>query len=404
MTVAAMQAAARLLLKSNEGYNQSARTSFFDHKTGKIIPGKAGDCSTTCGWIAYQGGYLKIGRITGLLWTGNFDDVLVQEGGFDRIVFKSLSQVRAGDFLLTRGHHVVFALTAKVFVSWEYDERGKASGGKPGIQKGEKVSQRGAYIRPGGWQYILRPRANNTWRGRALKYYAQANAAQIKFALRILNARMSHDGPLWSAYFAQLDALNKGVKFSYVPGGWVSIRSHAFVVLGSALSKTGAITGKYLRRLKLALAAAQANPNSMVLVSGGAPQNGVTEAAAGAAWLVANGLDQSRIVQESKSASTIGNADYSVPILRKLGVHSITLVSDTSHLRRALSLFYAAILKIEQAENVDLAMSFTEPLAYNDYAPAPVKTEGPVAASDRAIITAEVAALLGLTSQYNATK
>ena len=46
------------------------------------------------------------------------------------------------------------------------------------------------------------------------------------------------------------------------------------------------------------------------------------------------------------------------------------------------------------------ASSFT--ITYNDYGTKPVKTEGPIAASDRAVMVREVALVLGLSAQLSA--
>jgi uncharacterized SAM-binding protein YcdF (DUF218 family) len=119
-------------------------------------------------------------------------------------------------------------------------------------------------------------------------------------------------------------------------------------------------------------------------------------ARAGRDWLVGAGVDPARILIEDRSASTIGNAKNSVPLLRKAGITSYTLVSDASHLRRASVLFGAAKLALETAVNRAMDLTPTTPLAFDDYAPAPVKPARPVDAATRATVAAEVKALVGL--------
>jgi len=149
-TIAAMQAAADKLISFNLGYDQDNRWD--------IKPGGECDCSSSSGWIAKQGGFPV--DLSGTFYTGNFAAKL-KAAGFSVLPFK-MSKVKAGDFLLTPGHHVVFVRDAERWFSAEFDEHGKASGGKAGNQNGREVRYRAPYVRPGGWTYIVRPPAEAT--------------------------------------------------------------------------------------------------------------------------------------------------------------------------------------------------------------------------------------------------
>ena len=95
-TIAAMQAVADQLASWNLGYDQSNRWNIKD--------GGECDCSSSSGWIIKQAGYpIDLG---GTFYTGNFA-AKAKAAGFTVLPFK-MSNVRAGDFLLTPGRHVVF--------------------------------------------------------------------------------------------------------------------------------------------------------------------------------------------------------------------------------------------------------------------------------------------------------
>ena len=70
-----------------------------------------------------------------------------------------------------------------------------------------------------------------------------------------------------------------------------------FVVLGSALKSTGAISAKIVRRLGGHEGLGRVS-NSAVLVTGGAPKNGFTEGQVMHDWLVAAGIPETRILVE----------------------------------------------------------------------------------------------------------
>src|SRR5699024_5553416 len=84
--------------------------------------------------------------------------------------------------------------------------------------------------------------------------------------------------------------------------------NHAFVVLGYALSEEGEMEETLLERLKIAKEAAEAYPDSKIIVTGGVPKQGITEADVMFDWLVENGIDEERIVKEDRATDTVENA------------------------------------------------------------------------------------------------
>ena len=404
MTIAAATKVARRLASGPYGYSQGARTSAYA-RNGKLgVAGLAAkgdtDCSFSTGLVYVLGGLVDEDVLRGTFYTGNMASKLKASGMFTVTSVRGWSlaklrkTLREGDSLVGPGH-VVYCVEPGKVLSFENDERGKSTGGKLGDQTGREGRIRSLYSRSRGWAYLIRPISGAALQRQILTAHKAGKSADD--ALRRYRLRAPWDGPRWRTFMALWEGWEQGMPLAYDPVTLdVPDAGHAFVVLGSALSKSAEVTEKFRRRLALAALALDANPGSVVLISGGAPKATITEAAAGRRWLIDAGIDPARILTEEKSASTIGNARYSVPILRAKGITSYTLVSDASHLRRASILFAAARLQIETGINRVIGLTPTTPLAFDDYAPSPVKPEGPIDATSRATITDEVKSLLGL--------
>lgn len=404
MTIAAATKVARRLASGPYGYSQGARTSAYA-RNGKLgVAGLAAkgdtDCSFSTGLVYVLGGLVDEDVLRGTFYTGNMASKLKASGMFTVTSVRGWSlaklrkTLREGDSLVGPGH-VVYCVEPGKVLSFESDERGKSTGGKLGDQTGREGRIRSLYSRSRGWAYLIRPISGAALQRQILAAHKAGKSADE--ALRRYRLRAPWDGPRWTTFMALWEGWEQGMPLAYDPVTLaVPDAAHAFLVLGSALSKSAEITEKFRRRLALAKLALDANPGSVVLISGGAPKATITEAAAGRRWLIDAGIDPARILTEEKSASTIGNARYSVPILRAKGITSYTLVSDASHLRRASILFAAARLQIETGINRVIGVTPTTPLAFDDYAPAKVKPEGAIDATSRATITDEVQSLLGL--------
>jgi len=388
----------RLMDRIKTGYNQGAirRWSVLDRVHHTLIKMKEVDCSAAFAILAWLAGIpwdLKTGtstrniaqkaRATGMYNVDHFDG--------------DLSKLRPGGALLEPGHHIASMLDHGEMLSPEQTELHTTTGGKPGEQASYEVRIRKAYkrrsgVRNGGWTYIIN-----------LKTVAQhARAAILAFVknqnwsvhIKRMSIVAPHDGPLLGIFLDAWRHINMGMSLSFVPL-LVARADLAIVVLGTKLNPDGTVSKKFVQRLQLALAQANANPGSIVIVSGSKPYNGVTEAAAGRNWLVDNGLSADRVFKTAGN-STVGNATSTVPEMIKMGVHNYVLVSHASHLRRASIDFLAAILKWESDTNKVSGLFSITPLAIDDYKPNPVKTSGPVSDSDRAAMAAEVLTILGL--------
>jgi len=116
----------------------------------------------------------------------------------------------------------------------------------------------------------------------------------------------------------------------------------ALVVLGFCLLPDGALRPELVNRLQAAWLQAVAAPASPIVVTGGAPQNGVTEAAAMAGWLIGHGIPPQRILVEDRSGSTVQNALFSTQIMRDRGIGGAVVITSPNHIRRAVTDFIVA--------------------------------------------------------------
>lgn len=117
----------------------------------------------------------------------------------------------------------------------------------------------------------------------------------------------------------------------------------AVVILGFGLLPDGSLRDGLIDRLHQGFDVANAYPSMPVVVSGGNPRGGHTEAAAMRDWLIANGLTPGRILTEDASTSTSGNARNTAALLQRSGINAgAVLVTSPDHLRRAVADFLVA--------------------------------------------------------------
>ena len=109
----------------------------------------------------------------------------------------------------------------------------------------------------------------------------------------------------------------------------------AIVILGYGLAPDGSMRAILRRRVMTGLIVAQFFPQSPVIVTGGNPQNGKTEAGQMRNMLMLLGFPADRIIVEDKANSTVQNAQFSVPLAKQAGTSGIILVTSTTHQGRA---------------------------------------------------------------------
>jgi uncharacterized SAM-binding protein YcdF (DUF218 family) len=113
----------------------------------------------------------------------------------------------------------------------------------------------------------------------------------------------------------------------------------AIVILGYGLNPDGTMRPILRTRVLTGLVVAQFFPQSPIIVTGGNPKNGNTEAGEMRKMLTMIGFPGHRIIVEDKANSTVQNARFSVPLAKKAGTSGIILVTSSTHQGRADSDF-----------------------------------------------------------------
>jgi uncharacterized SAM-binding protein YcdF (DUF218 family) len=126
------------------------------------------------------------------------------------------------------------------------------------------------------------------------------------------------------------------VAFSQPPAAAVKDFSKpAIVILGYGLNPNGTMRTILRRRVLTGLTVAQFFPQSPVIVTGGNPQNGNSEAEQMRKMLLLLGFPDNRIIVEDRANSTVQNARFSVPLAKQAGTSGIILVTSSTHQGRA---------------------------------------------------------------------
>lgn len=115
------------------------------------------------------------------------------------------------------------------------------------------------------------------------------------------------------------------------------------VILGAGLTPDGQIQPVLEERLRAGYRLATAYPTSRIIVTGGVPKNGRTEARAMGDWLRGAGIAPHRITEEQDSNSTVQNAQFTDRIFRERGTTGAVVVTNDFHLNRAVLNFRQAV-------------------------------------------------------------
>lgn len=115
-------------------------------------------------------------------------------------------------------------------------------------------------------------------------------------------------------------------------------RADAAVVLGAAVW-VGNPSPVLKARLDHALKLYQSNTVSVIIVTGGVGKGDtMSEAAAGAAYLVANGVPAGHILQETAGTSTLQSLQGAVALAAVNNIQTVLIVSDPFHMLRSLKM------------------------------------------------------------------
>lgn len=227
-------------------------------------------------------------------------------------------------------------------------------------------------------------------RTRLLYLHETGRTVELDLALKQLKARSAFEAKLWRSFLRDWDQALAAQRFSYATPNGLPTSRHAFVVLGSGNST------ELTNRAALAQKALDAYPTSVAVLSGGkATESRDSEAARLQKKLVAAGIDPSRLLLEEKSSSTVGNAVYSVAVMKAHRITSYTLISDASHLRRARVLFHAAELGDQYRSKKLLELRQLGNVAVPD-----TTVTNPASTATASYITSNVASVLQLYDRY----
>ncbi|PXX01424.1 YdcF family protein [Mycolicibacterium moriokaense] len=146
---------------------------------------------------------------------------------------------------------------------------------------------------------------------------------------------MAAAGAVVVALAATLGGVSPAVSQAEPAAATKDFSKPAIVILGYGLAPDGSMRAILRRRVMTGLIVAQFFPQSPVIVTGGNPQNGKTEAGQMAGMLRLLGFPADRIIVEDKANSTVQNAQFSVPLAKEAATSGIILVTSTTHQGRA---------------------------------------------------------------------
>lgn len=182
------------------------------------------------------------------------------------------------------------------------------------------------------------------------RYYESDAWTDVERLLKELEELDPAEADNWRKVMESWDyAVNHlDITLGCLPDGLPEDDSLCIVVMGYALKPDGSMKDELVGRCQVALNSYKKYPNALIICSGGgtASKNShATEAGRMADWLIANGVDESRIVIENRSLSSEHNAMYSMKILKEQypNVDTLALISSDYHLRRCYVLFQAAL-------------------------------------------------------------
>lgn len=177
--------------------------------------------------------------------------------------------------------------------------------------------------------------------------YQSTAKTDIQRLVEKLKALNSTKGEEWEKIMKYGDYVNTDMNVNV--DGLPNDDSLCITVLGFALNDDGTMKDELVGRLQTALASAQKYPNAYVAVTGGGTAKNnpnAIEADQMAAWMIANGLDENRLIIENKSKSTVQNAQFTYAILREKypTLKSLAIVTSDYHVQRGCLLYYSQLL------------------------------------------------------------
>lgn len=168
----------------------------------------------------------------------------------------------------------------------------------------------------------------------------------IRADLEKLNTLDPALGAFWTKLMRVWSEVNSGLTVNpgVLPDGLPEDESLCIVVLGFQLESDGSMAPELLGRCETALRCAEKYPNALIAVTGGGTawsNPNATEAGVMADWLMAHGVEASRILKEDASRTTGDNAEFTVKLLLENHpeVRALAIVSSDYHVPLGVLLF-----------------------------------------------------------------
>lgn len=181
--------------------------------------------------------------------------------------------------------------------------------------------------------------------------YGDEASSHMQDLLKDLTDADADLGSRWEKIIDLWRSVNADIKLNYdiLPDGLPDTNELCIVVLGFQLAPDGTMKDELINRLKVVLASAKKYPNAYIVCTGGgtaAENESATEAGEMGKWLIANGVDENRVIVENKSITTAQNAMFTYDILTEKYpmVKQIAIVSSDYHIATGVLLFSAEFI------------------------------------------------------------
>lgn len=146
------------------------------------------------------------------------------------------------------------------------------------------------------------------------------------------------------------------IQYNVLPDGLPDTDELCIVALGFQLNADGTMRSELVGRLEVVKNSAEKYPNAWIVCTGGgtaAFDPFATEAGRMAEWLIGQGIDESRILVEDRSLTTVQNALFTYELLSEKApqVTKLAILSSDYHIVAGTLLFKAeAILRARSPE------------------------------------------------------
>ena len=178
--------------------------------------------------------------------------------------------------------------------------------------------------------------------------YGEEASQHIEGLLKELSAVDRNLGSRWERIMDLWVSLGDGPALNYdvLPDGLADSDELCLVALGFQLKPDGTMRDELIERLNVVLNSAEKYPNAYIVCTGGGTaleNRAATEAGEMAKWLIANGVDEDRIIVEDNSLTTAQNAIFTYDILTTQfpKVKQIAIISSDYHIATGVLLFSA---------------------------------------------------------------